>query len=155
MEKDILNEQTSSASQTVITEEKAGDGSKEVSFGKFKDAEALLNAYNSLQAEFTKRCQRIKELESKVGQNDKAAEESAHAPEKAAPSVSAENALKADEKSITEEDKELILKDYLKNVALGRQKAIIMDVSGMGIKTPVKRPKTLREAGDIAIEMFK
>ena len=33
------------------------------SLGKFKDVNALLAAYNSLQAEFTKRCQRIKELE--------------------------------------------------------------------------------------------
>ena len=33
-------------------------------YGKFKDAESLLKAYNSLQAEFTKKSQRISELES-------------------------------------------------------------------------------------------
>ncbi len=32
-------------------------------FGKFKDAKSLLNAYNALQSEFTRRCQRVKELE--------------------------------------------------------------------------------------------
>lgn len=32
-------------------------------FGKFKSAEALLDAYNSLQAEFTRKCQRVSELE--------------------------------------------------------------------------------------------
>lgn len=32
-------------------------------FGKFKSAEALLNAYNSLQTEFTKKCQRLSDLE--------------------------------------------------------------------------------------------
>lgn len=35
----------------------------ETSLGKFKNNEALLNAYNSLEAEFTKRSQRLKELE--------------------------------------------------------------------------------------------
>lgn len=36
-----------------------------VSYGKFKDADALYSAYNSLQAEFTRRCQRLKELEER------------------------------------------------------------------------------------------
>lgn len=38
-------------------------GSNE-NFGKFKDAESLLKAYNSLEAEFTKRSQRLATLES-------------------------------------------------------------------------------------------
>ncbi len=38
------------------------DGSKE--FGKFKDAESLLKAYNSLEAEFTKKSQKLASLES-------------------------------------------------------------------------------------------
>ena len=33
--------------------------------GKFKDAESLLSAYNSLQAEFTRKCQKLSELENK------------------------------------------------------------------------------------------
>lgn len=37
-------------------------GSKE--FGKFKDAESLLKAYNNLEAEFTKKSQRLATLES-------------------------------------------------------------------------------------------
>ena len=28
-------------------------------FGKFKDAKTLLDAYNSLQAEFTRKCQKL------------------------------------------------------------------------------------------------
>ena len=35
-----------------------------INFGKFKDAESLLKAYNSLQAEFTKKSQRLSELEN-------------------------------------------------------------------------------------------
>ena len=38
----------------------------EKAYGKFNDAESLLNAYNSLQAEFTRRCQRVKELEREI-----------------------------------------------------------------------------------------
>lgn len=33
------------------------------SLGKFKNTESLLNAYNNLQAEFTRKCQKLKELE--------------------------------------------------------------------------------------------
>lgn len=39
---------------------------EEDSFGKFKTKEALIEAYNKLEAEFTKRCQLIKELEKEV-----------------------------------------------------------------------------------------
>ena len=35
--------------------------------GKFEDVKALLNAYNSLEAEFTGRSQRLKELEARKG----------------------------------------------------------------------------------------
>ena len=35
-------------------------------FGRFKDAKGLLDAYNSLQSEFTRRCQRVKELEREI-----------------------------------------------------------------------------------------
>ena len=38
-------------------------GSKE-SYGKFKDADSLLKAYSSLEAEFTKKSQRLAQLES-------------------------------------------------------------------------------------------
>ena len=43
----------------------------EGSLGKFKDAESLLSAYNSLQAEFTRKSQRLSELEKQAAeQND-------------------------------------------------------------------------------------
>lgn len=44
-----------------ITDEFASTG-----FGKFKDAESLVKAYNSLQAEFTKKSQRLSELEGEL-----------------------------------------------------------------------------------------
>ena len=39
-------------------------------FGKFKNADALLEAYNKLQAEFTRKCQKLSEFEKeKTGEN--------------------------------------------------------------------------------------
>ena len=35
-----------------------------INLGKFKDAESLLKAYNSLQTEFTKKSQRLSEIEN-------------------------------------------------------------------------------------------
>lgn len=42
-------------------------GSKE-NYGKFKDAESLLRAYNNLEAEFTKKSQKLKSLEGELEQ---------------------------------------------------------------------------------------
>ncbi len=50
---------------------KENEGSKE-NFGKFKDAESLVKAYTNLEAEFTKKSQRLAELEM---QNETATKE--------------------------------------------------------------------------------
>ena len=61
------NEQIKIASQPAEAEENnLGDTDIGISLGKFKDVKSLLDAYNSLQSEFTKRCQRLKELEGQV-----------------------------------------------------------------------------------------
>ena len=137
---ELKYEQTEDGSQVAEATEKTGEGGKAVSYGKFKDAEALLSAYNSLQAEFTKRCQRVKELETEIA--DKAAEKTA---------------VPTDERNvsgITPEDKENVLRDYLKTVLGAKSNAIVMDGQGTGLKTPVNRPKTIREAGDLARQML-
>ncbi len=65
MENEILEEQpskqveqTQNEAQTIST-----DGS---SLGKFKDQESLLEAYNNLQAEFTRKCQKLSKLEKEM-----------------------------------------------------------------------------------------
>lgn len=40
------------------------------SLGKFKDTESLLSAYNSLQAEFTKKCQKLSEVTKKINETE-------------------------------------------------------------------------------------
>ncbi len=47
-----------------------GDKENKDSFGKFRTADELLKAYNSLEGEFTKRSQKLKEMESMSKQTD-------------------------------------------------------------------------------------
>ena len=145
-----INEQTKVLTeQTAVAEEDIGNDvvkeKQEVSLGKFKDVSALKGAYDSLQAEFTKRCQRIKELESQLESVDKTA----------VPTNSNIDNGQDIINSITEKDKENILKDYLKEILNSKQKAIVLDGAGLGVKTPTNRPKTIEEAGRLATDVFK
>ena len=135
-----LNEQTEAASQ-IAEANKVGGEEPSVSLGKFKDVNALLSAYNSLQAEFTKRCQRIKELETSA------------AVDKVSPT---EQSVKPENQtlSITEEEKENFIKGYLKEIMGAKSKAIVMDGLGTGITTPVNKPRTVEEAGKLAKELL-
>ena len=127
------NEQTLNCAQPATAEEKTGADNEQVSLGKFKDVGALLNAYNSLQSEFTKRCQKIKELEGKL--DDKTCVPS-----------NPQTEIAKD----VEANKEQVLKEYLLDV-LGKQpSAVIMDGAGASVKTPINRPKTILEAGNLA-----
>ena len=127
-----INEQTLTDTQTAVAEDNKGGKKEEVSLGKFKDVGALINAYNSLQSEFTKRCQKIKELESKL--DDKTDEKTI------VPSTTQTDDAK----------KEQILKEYLLDI-LGKQpSAVIMDGAGVSVKAPINRPTTILEAGNLA-----
>ena len=64
---ELLDVQRKEDEQPVLEEQEKS----QVSLGKFKDVNALLSAYNSLQSEFTKRCQKIKELEGALESADK------------------------------------------------------------------------------------
>jgi hypothetical protein len=147
MEK-ILTEQTtpSESITTTVSENVSGDSVGEVSLGKFKDINALLSAYNSLQSEFTKRCQKVKELEDRVKALDK----------DNSPKVEPESTVKDDTvKGITPEEKEEILKGYLKDVLSLKSKAIVMGDVGTGVKSPTTKPKTVEQAGLLAREFLE
>ena len=137
---DKLNvEQTENTANPVATEnESGGVQSNKVSYGKFKDAESLLTAYNALESEFTKRCQKIKELESALTAVDK------EKPPTQAETAKPEQTL----------DKQDVLKDYIKELLEKKQTAIVLDGVGMGVKTPTERPKTFKQAGQLAKEYF-
>ncbi|MDE6583283.1 MAG: hypothetical protein K2K31_01370, partial [Clostridia bacterium] len=46
-----------------VDESKLSEAERGVPIGKFKSVEDLYNAYNNLQSEFTRKCQRLSELE--------------------------------------------------------------------------------------------
>lgn len=135
-------EQTAELSaQPAEAEKENGAQNQHVSYGKFKDADALYKAYNALHSEFTKRCQRIKQLES------------ATAVDKAnAPTTYSDNATETEVKRETDRDE--VLKEYLKEVLGAKCKAIVMDGNGVGIKNPPARPETIEQAGRLAKEIF-
>ena len=64
----IIGEQPESLEvHTVATDIDNGNVSSEGSpLGKFKDSTALLGAYNELQSEFTRKCQKLSEVEKKL-----------------------------------------------------------------------------------------
>ena len=126
---------------TEVEEKESGEKEEKVSLGKFKDVNALLNAYNSLEAEFTKRCQRVKELENMVKGETKVP-------------FGVENEEK-DAQGTNREDREDVLKEYLKGVLFSKQTAVIMDNGGVGLKAPIDKPKSISEAGILAKEILK
>ena len=142
---ELKNEQAEVSAQTAVAEEINGEKKTEVSLGKFKDASALLSAYNSLESEFTKRCQKIKELEARLITEDK---------EKTALPTE-EVAAKQPNEDITEEKKQEILREYLSGVLGKKQTAVVLGEEGVSVKTPINRPKTLQQAGELASEFFK
>lgn len=114
--------------------------------GKFKDVKALMEAYNALEAEFTRRSQRLKELEANKEQSAPVKAENAEAP-----SPEAERGT-AVEPVLTEEMKNAVITQYLNGVRANRGVPII---SGGGAVTAVRRtPTDVREAGALAKKLF-
>ena len=102
-------------------------------FGKFGSAEELLKAYRALEAEFTKRCQRLKIAETALAETrEKLA---------AAQSGNAEISAEAAEK---------IIEDYLRSVLSNKSVPVLNSDFGQGVLTPVRKPKNLDEAKRLA-----
>ena len=130
--------------------------------GKFKSVDALMNAYLSLEAEFTRRSQRLKELEegSKARSLPQSADgvtdtQNAQSAENEAPSQSAENS-KAELLQAALADsgvREAVIGEYLKTVA--SNKSIPLIVGGVSSPAPKAMPKTVREAGALAERFLK
>jgi len=119
---------------------------EDVSLGKFKDVKSLLSAYNSLQAEFTKRCQRLKELETESAVD-----------KEVTPTKTEEITAKTEEVLSSEKkefEDERILKEYLKGILKVKPKVAVLSDVGTGLKTPTEKPKNVSEAGRLAKEMF-
>lgn len=136
------NEQIKNSVHPAAAEEELGTAEENISLKKFKSVSALLEAYNSLEAEFTRRCQRIKELEGKI--------ELAETENKSLKTTDSESEVL----NISEENKKEIVKEYLKNLLLQKEEAVVIDARGVSVKAPPKKPKTINEAGKMAKEIL-
>ena len=111
---------------------------------KFGDVRTLVKAYSELEAEFTRRSQRLKELEH----GNKAETE----PDGAEASPSRQDELL---KRALSDDKvrDAVIGEYLKGVAEG--KGVTLLSGGGGVSAPRAVPKSVKEAGKLASEFLK
>ena len=122
--------------------------------GKFSSPEALLKAYESLQGEFTKRCQRLKDCEK---ENEVLKADAACANKRA---EIAKDALK-DEDFVAqfvagdEGIRSKIVMDYLEKVYCEGVPVVMGAKTGGAALTPVKAPKSLSEAKVLADVMLR
>ena len=98
-------------------------------FGKFNSAEELLKSYLALEAEFTKKCQRLKEAEAALS--------------------ALRESLEAEMKSAIASAEQSAVENYLRSVYEVRAPRIVSSSSLPAI-TPVKKPKNLQEAKELA-----
>lgn len=133
---------------TAETAEAEGENAATVT-GKFKDVKALWEAYQALEAEFTRRSQRLKELEA-----NKVAKTPADNPAEnaEAPSQEAEGKAEAKLPSLSDEVKNAVIEEYLNGVASKRGVPFV--TGGGAVATPRRTPSTLREAGVLAGKLF-
>ena len=119
--------------------------------GKFKDVAALKQAYEALEAEFTRRSQRLKELEAA---NKEQSALPANAVNEAVPSPGANDLTKADKGAtpLSEEVKNAVIEEYLSGVRAGRGVPIITGGSVVSAKRRV--PQNFKEAGMLAKNFF-
>lgn len=129
--------------------------------GKFQSVDALLRAYNSLQAEFTRRSQRLKELERERGERNippqtaepatpPAVQASASAPPPAAAPETDEELFRR--ANASEEVKKRIISEYLDGV---KKSAVPLTGGGVSVVSPAAKPGSLAEAGAMALGYFR
>lgn len=125
-----------------------GEGCAAPDLGKFKSVDALLSAYGELEAEFTRRSQRLRALEEKY--------EPQPEPEQTGDLSGNKSGARDGEElyravSENEEVRARVLSDYLRTL----RGVPLMTGAGTGIVSPPNRPKTLSEAGKLALGYLK
>lgn len=112
---------------------------------KFKSVDALVRAYETLEAEFTRRSQRLKALEEQSRAQE--------ADGKAAPSERATRDSDELYRAVMEQEevRARVLSDYLDSL----RGVPLMTDSGTGVSAPNPKPKTIREAGELALSYLK
>ena len=151
---------------------------QEMNFGKFANAQALFNAYQNLEKEFTKKSQQLKELKKQLDCDN---DENILSPQRDTDNFAMQNPnesqLHADnpvQTSVKDADNILADKDFMEThvfnnpvvanevlqrylLALSKQDLpqTINGKSGAMSLTPPKKPQSLKEASVLAKKLFK
>ncbi len=146
----------------VKTEEQAPAQDGEGKLKKFKSVDALVKAYEQLEAEFTRRSQRLKALEEERAEAKRAQEEGRaqaaqpsaeeEKPEKAPVSseaMGAEELFRAVEQR--EDVRARVVSEYLASL----KGVPLLAGGGVGVTAPKTRAKSIAEAGDLALGFFR
>ena len=133
---DNLTEKTQVTADTAEAEKKEAAPA----LGKFKDVQTLMKAYSDLEAEFTRRSQRLKELEKE--------NKASVVPdgEQAKPSQKSDEERIADALSDSKV-RDAVIGDYLKGLA---EKSVPLVAGGGAVTAPKNTPKSVKEAGKLA-----
>ena len=143
MNEDNVNEQIQVTAETA----EADKSEAAAGLGKFKSVDALMAAYTSLEAEFTRRSQRLKELE----EGNKAQTMPQQGALSQSGEIDGEELLK---RALSDEGvKKAVIEDYLKTVTAN--KGIPLIVGGVSTPAPKCAPKSVREAGALAEKFLK
>ncbi len=139
MVEENLNEKLKVAAATAEAETDKNETETAPDTGKFKSVQALMSAYLALEAEFTRRSQRLKELENKA----------AEAP---SPGCCTEDGLiSAALGNPAVKDK--VVGEYLREVFSGKRAPVVM--GGVSCAAPQSCPKSVKEAGELAKNFLK
>lgn len=135
------------AGHTAEAEEKEG----RAPLGKFKSVDALMHAYEQLQSEFTRRSQRLKQLEE--GNKPSPAEPIHDRQTEGADSAGAPRDGDALYRAVSENEevRSRIVSDYLRSV----QGVPLMTGGGAGVTAPAVRARSIAEAGKLALGYFQ
>ncbi len=119
-------------------EEENTNANPETILGKFKSVDALAHAYGELEAEFTRRSQRLKALEEQLAAQP--AEACAPCGDELYRAVTADEAVRA-----------RIVGDYLESL----KGAPLMTGGGAGVAAPPPKPASIGEAGKLALAYLR
>lgn len=153
-DKDILSPPCEQTPSPINPEEPQNEGQnggegEAVSLGKFKDIHSLLKAYDCLQSEFTRKCQRLAELEKRIGSAD-------NEPSPAPPERLLEDSEFVERYVLSNREiADRVLENYLRELIKSQAPATSSFARGMMPVAPPAKPKSIYEAGKLAEKMFK
>lgn len=146
--KDNRTDNKVQATATAAEAEKETNGEIAAGLHKFKDVQTLIEAYQALEAEFTRRSQKLKELEASLANKETEAPVKAENAE--APSQKA--AEEGGQRPLTDDEKNAVIAEYLNGVCANRGVPFV--TGGGAVRAARTAPKTLREAGTLARNFF-